>query len=112
MKGLLVLLALGALGYGGWKLYQRKVLGAQNAHLSCSLRIDFDHPESSQADCVATFDKLPPSGDRTDVRVELSGPTLAQPVSYDWAYLSGQDKREGPALKPSDEPPLGRELRW
>lgn len=103
---LIVLLLVAGAGFGGWKLYQRHALGDGNAKLECSLRI-----ETSQADCYATFLHYP-AGDTTDVRVELDGQTLAEPGRFDWAYLAPQDMREGPALQPSEPPPLGRQLRW
>ena len=104
--GWLVLAALAGAGYGGWKLYQKKMLGDGNAKLECSLRI-----ETTQADCYATFLQKPP-GELSDVRVELDGKTLKEPKSYDWAFLAPQDAREGDRLSAGDAPPLGRQLRW
>jgi hypothetical protein len=77
-----------------------------DAKLDCSLRI-----ETSQADCYATFLRYP-AGDTTDIRVELDGQTLAEPARFEWAELAPMDSREGPAPKPTEPPPLGRQLRW
>ncbi len=105
--GWVVALAIAGAGYGGYRLYRRQVYGDGRAKLECSLRL-----ETSQADCYATFLTTPPSGEVTDVRVELDGATLAEPGRFDWAFLAPLDKRDGPELSATEAPPLGRELRW
>jgi len=107
LAGWLTLAVLIGGGYGGYRLYRARVLGAQDATLSCSLRI-----AESQADCEATFHRYPASGDPTDVLLRLSGPTLVEEVAVDWAFLAPLDKREGPAPNASEPPPLERPLRW
>src|SRR5437867_5843472 len=103
-----MLAVLGGLGYGGWYLYQVKVIGERNASLTCSFRID-----TKEADCYATFHRYPPQGDPRDVAVRLTGQTLLdRELVYDWNYLAPQDRRQGPQLSAWDPPPLGRELRW
>lgn len=114
-KGLFWLVAAAVLagaGYGGYRLWVKQVHGAQQATMTCSYRFDLQEPTAGQADCETTFHQYPGTGDPTDVQVTLTGPTLVQPVTYDWPFLAPQDKREGPALSPADPPPLGRKLRW
>jgi hypothetical protein len=109
---LVALVVLGGGGWGGYRLWMSRVHGAQQATMTCSYRFDLQDPAAGMADCEATFHTYPKSGDPTDVQVTLTGPTLVQPMTYDWPYLAPQDKREGPALSPNDPPPLGRALRW
>lgn len=82
--------------------------GGDHATIQCSLRIEQavgDHG----ADCSVTFNKAP-RGELTNVRLELSGPTVeGGKVAYDWAELVKLDGHTTTAEAP---PPLATPLRW
>ena len=106
---LVLLVALGALGFAAYKLVRHARMGAGYASLKCTLDADIGGYGHAGVDCAATFLEVPPGLDTKDVRLVLKGAALRDgEVEWRWDVLGPRDAASRNMLAP----PVKKPLRW